>query len=338
MFNEDGEKIDLRRWLNTFRLLDLTGQKCSLSQIAAQVAGQTRAESCSIFFTNLQDKLVLAATTFEPLVEYIGKGVYSRGEGLTGWVFMHGEELHIKDVHSKDQLAQYHNLMWLNKYNDTNMHKAFAAMPIIASNFVLGVVRISSRQNDFSDAELDTLRFFCRHMATELIRVSSLPTRGWSTEELYRPAEIRIELLRKINDHVIAHLAEHPENLHRLNHRMFEELIAELLSAEGWKTELTLATHDGGYDIRAVRLDDNIGEVLLLVEAKKYRSDRPVGVDIVRDLYAVKQMKHATKAMLATTSYVSRDAKAVFHDFMFELDFREYEDIVSWLQKYYRRV
>lgn len=337
MFTEEDEEADLRQRLNTFRLLDLTGHTCSLSQIASQVAGQARAESCSIFLTNSPDKLVLAATTFEPLVYYIGKGVYRRGEGLTGWVFRYAKELHIRNIHSHDELAQYQNLQWRNKYNDTRVHKSWAAMPIIANDQVLGVVRISSGQNDFGNTELDTLRFFCRHMASEFIRASWLPTQGWSTEEIYRPSEVRIELLRKINDRVIAHLAKHPEDLHRLKHRMFEELIAELLSAEGWQTELTLATHDGGYDIRAVRLDDDIGEVLLLVEAKKYRSDRPIGVDIVRELYAVKQMRHATKAMLATTSYVSRDAKAIFHDLMFELDFREYEDIVSWLQKHYSR-
>ena len=334
---EDYPQTDLRRRLNAFRLRDPAGRRCSLSQMATQIAERTGAESCSVFLTNSPDELVLAATTHGPLSEWIGRAAYRQGEGLTGWVFKHRRELRLRNIGDAAELAHYPGLMWMDKFVDSTRHRAWAAAPVFVASQVLGVVRISPKRSDFSDAEMDSLRFSCRHMAAEIIHAGGLPIRGWSTEELYRPAEVRIEVLRKVNDRLLAQLAEHPEDIHKLHHRMFEELIAELLAAEGWRTELTLPTHDGGYDIRAVRADENMGEVLLLVEAKRFRPDRPVGVDIVRDLYAVKQIKHATKAMLATTSYISRDAKEAFRDFMFELDFREYQDIVSWLRKYYSR-
>lgn len=54
---------------------------------------------------------------------------------------------------------------------------------------------------------------------------------------------------------------------------------------------------------------DTVGPVLLLVEAKKYRPDFPVGVDIVRSLHDVKIRNKATTAMRATTWYVTRYAK-----------------------------
>jgi hypothetical protein len=71
----------------------------------------------------------------------------------------------------------------------------------------------------------------------------------------------------------------------------------------------------------------------LLAEAKKYRPDRPVGVGAIRQLWAVKQRHHASKALLATTSYVTAPAKAEFQDVIpYELELKGFKELVAWLQ------
>lgn len=79
--------------------------------------------------------------------------------------------------------------------------------------------------------------------------------------------------------------------------------------------ELTKQTRDGGADIIAVR-DDMGSHLKMLIEAKRYGPDKPVGVGMVRELYAVRQLRHASKAVLATTSYFSKDAYSEFESVM----------------------
>jgi len=74
---------------------------------------------------------------------------------------------------------------------------------------------------------------------------------------------------------LVEQLRKHPESVHDLPPRKFEELLAELLSDMGWRVELTPATRDGGKDILAY-LNTDVGEILCLVEAKKHRRDRKV--------------------------------------------------------------
>jgi HJR/Mrr/RecB family endonuclease len=132
----------------------------------------------------------------------------------------------------------------------------------------------------------------------------------------------------------MGYLRKHPEAMRSLDPVQFEHLVARLLEEDGWAVEMTLQSRDGGYDMLAVRNAGGIG-VQLLVQAKRYRRDRPVGVGVVRELYAVKLRHHATKALLATTSHVSAPAKSEFRDVIpWEIELKEYEDLVSWIGKH----
>ena len=86
------------------------------------------------------------------------------------------------------------------------------------------------------------------------------------------------------------------------------------------------------YDVLAIRSVSGVA-IQLLVQAKKFAPNRAVGVSAIRELYAVKQRKHASKAMLATTSYVSDVARREFYDVIpWELELKEYDDLVAWLK------
>lgn len=88
----------------------------------------------------------------------------------------------------------------------------------------------------------------------------------------------------RANAAIIERLRRQPASIFELPSRQFEELVAELLADLGYEVELTQATRDGGKDILAY-MDTPHGKLLCLVEAKRYRHDRPVGVELVRQLY-----------------------------------------------------
>lgn len=129
-------------------------------------------------------------------------------------------------------------------------------------------------------------------------------------------------------------LSAKPTLLHQLEPRAFEKLVAEIFRSCGWHVELTATTRDGGYDIIAVRSLAPTS-VRLLVEAKRFAPDRPVGVNIIRALYGIKAANAVSQVVLATTSHVSRDARKEFaHVVPWELDFLERDAILSWCRNY----
>lgn len=136
-------------------------------------------------------------------------------------------------------------------------------------------------------------------------------------------------------DHMVAKLRKQPRSIYNLEPRQFEELLAHLLTDMGWEVELTKATGDGGKDILAY-LDTEVGKMLCLVEAKRYREDRKVGVDLVRSLYGTLYDHRASSAMLVTTSSFTAGAKEFQQRYEYQLALRDYGDIVQWIQNYKR--
>jgi HJR/Mrr/RecB family endonuclease len=104
----------------------------------------------------------------------------------------------------------------------------------------------------------------------------------------------------------------------------------------GWRVELTPATRDGGKDLLAY-LDTDVGEILCLVEAKKHRRDRKVGIDLVRTLYGTLCDYQANSAMLVTTSSFTPDAKEFQKKHQYQLSLKDYVNVVDWIKRYKAR-
>jgi Restriction endonuclease len=139
-----------------------------------------------------------------------------------------------------------------------------------------------------------------------------------------------IEEIEPAWDALRRYLARNPSYLHQMNPRKFEQLVAEIFRDFGWEVELTSSTRDGGYDIIAIRRDWS-SQLRLLVEAKRFSPERKVDVGIVRSLYGVKSSVAASQAILATSSYVSKDVRREFaHVIPWELDFLERDKILAW--------
>lgn len=138
------------------------------------------------------------------------------------------------------------------------------------------------------------------------------------------------------NQAMVDALKRRPEDIFKLSSRKYEELVAELLNDMGYDVELTPATRDGGKDILAYFKTD-CGTFLCLVEAKRYRSDRKIGVELVRTLYGTLLDYQANSAMMVTSSSFSKDA----HDFQkkheYQLSLRDYTDLIGWIPNYGNR-
>ncbi len=108
-------------------------------------------------------------------------------------------------------------------------------------------------------------------------------------------------------EEILKKLALDWNTIYRLTPRQFEELIAELLSRDGFDVTLLKATRDGGIDILA-RKPERFGSVLYAYECKLYRPDRPVRVSIIRELATAVREANATLGVLCATSYFTAEA------------------------------
>ncbi len=120
---------------------------------------------------------------------------------------------------------------------------------------------------------------------------------------------------------VFNEIIQRPGVMHDLAPHQFEELVAEIWARFGYKVELTKRTRDGGRDIIAV--GNAVMNTRLLIECKKYMPLHKVGVGIVRALYGVKTHEGATKAILATTSSLTADAREFVGQHRWELEARD---------------
>lgn len=81
-----------------------------------------------------------------------------------------------------------------------------------------------------------------------------------------------------------------------------------VLQDEGFETELTQATRDGGRDIVATKYE--MGKpIVFYIECKRYGRRNSVGVSIVRSLYGVQTSDQINKSILVTTGHVTRGAR-----------------------------
>lgn len=107
--------------------------------------------------------------------------------------------------------------------------------------------------------------------------------------------------------------------MHSLSPREFEHLIEVYYSSMGYRTLLTKASKDGGKDIVAER-EINFQRELVVIECKRYINT--VGNEVADRIYSVAHRMKATRAIIVTTSKLSREALKIIESqpFMGYLD------------------
>jgi len=139
--------------------------------------------------------------------------------------------------------------------------------------------------------------------------------------------------VEEISEKLIRHLAKNPKELHELTSRKFEELVAELFKDMGYEVELTPASKDGGFDIRAVRKTE-VGIGLYFIECKRYSTKNKVGVGIVRNLYGIVESEKATSGLVVTTSFFTKGAFDFREKNKYRLALADQNLLKEYLQNY----
>ncbi len=140
--------------------------------------------------------------------------------------------------------------------------------------------------------------------------------------------------LTEINEELIAWLSKHPEYLHKLDPRKFEELVAEILRDQGHTVELTPQTKDQGRDIIA-GMRTPLGEMLVIVECKRYAAHRKVGLSVVeRFLHTIRERDRANMGMVVTTTRFSPDAIKVADEYRHQLKLKDQDALCAMANNY----
>ena len=151
------------------------------------------------------------------------------------------------------------------------------------------------------------------------------------SKEIIVPEPI-VEDISTVNTSLLTQVAKNPSLVHQCSSRQFEELVCELLDKKGYKVHLTGQTRDGGKDIIIVE-NNLLGSFLIYVECKQYAPDRPVGVNLVRELYGTISGDDATAGLLITSSYFSKDAINFKNKVKHRLSLIDYVQLISEIQK-----
>jgi len=124
------------------------------------------------------------------------------------------------------------------------------------------------------------------------------------------------------------------ELLDRISPRDFEEVVAELLASFGWEVSLTTAAQEGAHDILAFEGNEYGLAIRVIVECKRYRTDRSVGVAAVRQLAGMKSYVGANKALLVTTSWFTAEAKRFADAHPWDLQLIDRSKLLEWMRAY----
>jgi restriction endonuclease Mrr len=146
-----------------------------------------------------------------------------------------------------------------------------------------------------------------------------------------RPVKIEV---KRIERQLIDHFTLNPEELYQLSPFSFEQFVGTLLEDMGMRVQLTPRTRDGGRDILAY-YQSPFGELLIIVECKRYSPENKVSVNELRSfLFTVREQDRASCGLFATTSYFSKDAEKMAFDYKYQLKLKNFNDLKMWLGKY----
>jgi Restriction endonuclease len=132
-----------------------------------------------------------------------------------------------------------------------------------------------------------------------------------------------------VYEELYAHFARRPDDLHKISWRDFEILLFRIFQNQGFQAELGPGQGDGGVDIRLLQRDP-LGDVLTLVQAKKYAPKRKIGIGAVSSLYGIAKAEDANRGMFVTTSEYLPGARRFAGRVAGELELKTSSDVAEW--------
>jgi hypothetical protein len=191
-----------------------------------------------------------------------------------------------------------------------------------------------SRENDWFNQEcINAIRNFFDTHVRKPYELDELIYADTSASE---KSAILIPDFQQINEELIAYFSKNPEALHSLEWRKFEELLAIMFKNLGFATRLGPGRADGGVDLRLIQRSD-IGEMLILVQAKRYAAHRKIQLEPVKALWASVEDEGANKGLLVSTSEFIPAAKQFAARHPYRIELAGPIELQAWLEKVVKR-
>ena len=103
------------------------------------------------------------------------------------------------------------------------------------------------------------------------------------------------------------HLRRHFSDIYRVPSYRFEELVGDVFQRIGYRIEMTKKSRDGGVDLFLL---SGTGDRLGIVQCKRYRQDRRVGISVISELLGTQLVFDVKTAILVTTSTFTQPARS----------------------------
>ena len=166
-------------------------------------------------------------------------------------------------------------------------------------------------------------------------RLDPLPLIADSVRSLVRLEEIRAffsESATEVTAEILDYLSANPDRLHDLPPRRFEELVGAAFANQGFKTVLTPYSGDEGVDLRIVG-HDGIGEVVTLVQVKRYDPKYPIDLSVVQALSGAVAAERAHRGLVVTTSRYLPGVERWIEQHGVPVQLATSEHLVTWLRR-----
>jgi hypothetical protein len=259
-----------------------------------------------------------------------------------GWDEVGTEVMQDLDRQISDQIRQeaHAQRVWGDIDGSDEEQSRDIAHRDLASAFEAVVKSLTTRDRDHVRTDFDELYTACDTVgfhdddAFEAAEQALTLIELESSILLYAPLPPKLwlpQLLIEANDTLLRRLAQNPHSLYELSPRKFEEIIADVFWKNGFAVELTKATRDGGRDIIAVQRKLDVS-LKILIECKRYHQAHKVPLAVVQRLFGVKIAEAANKAIVATTSTFTRDARVFASTHFWDLELKDYDDVVNWIR------
>ncbi|GLI99017.1 restriction endonuclease [Sphingobium sp. BS19] len=134
-----------------------------------------------------------------------------------------------------------------------------------------------------------------------------------------------------VYEELYSYFAKRPEDLHRLTWREFETLLFRIFQAQGFTCELGPGSNDGGIDVRVLQRDP-LGDILTLVQAKRYAPRNKIDLSAVAALHGVADVEAAQKSMFVTTSDYLPSARKFAGRTRIPMTLTTSADVSDWCQ------